>query len=67
MTDDLIEAVARALCRHEFDDEKHPEYFMEYARAAIRVVAPLVLDMAADEVDDAEYAGFVRKLKERFQ
>jgi ABC-type molybdenum transport system ATPase subunit/photorepair protein PhrA len=37
------------------------------ARAAIRAAAPLILDMAADVVDDAEYAGFVRQLKERFQ
>jgi len=39
----------------------------EVARAAIRAVAPMILDMAADVVDDAEYAGFVRQLKERFQ
>jgi hypothetical protein len=39
----------------------------EVARAAIRAAAPLILDMAADVVDDAEYAGFVRQLKERFQ
>ena len=39
----------------------------EVARAAIRAAAPLILDMAVDVVDDAEYAGFVRQLKERFQ
>lgn len=71
MTDDLIEAVARAMCRHEFDDEKHPEYFMEYARAAIRAAAPLILDMAADEVAGSrnEVAAVcnINILKERFQ
>jgi pyruvate/2-oxoglutarate dehydrogenase complex dihydrolipoamide acyltransferase (E2) component len=68
MTDDMIEAVARAISNLHYgwirDNWKawEPE-----AEAAIRAAAPLILDMAADVVDDAEYAGFVRQLKERFQ
>jgi hypothetical protein len=82
MTDDLIEAVARAIFEVHFADTSEaqkmknndwgrPSPLMDMvlneARAAIRAVAPMILDMAADVVDDAEYAGFVRQLKERFQ
>ncbi len=65
MTDDLIEAVARAI--GDSADEMHVSQLRLAAQAAIRAAAPLILDMAADVVDDAEYAGFVRQLKERFQ
>jgi hypothetical protein len=77
VTDDLIEAVARAICcdcepcAGENCDDCNKCNAMENwsgeATAAIRAAAPLILDMAADVVDDAEYAGFVRQLKERFK
>jgi hypothetical protein len=78
MTDDMIEAVARALCQNALEGKQCPcaergvfncadAYPGYQAHAAIRAAAPLILDMAADVVDDAEYAGFVRQLKERFQ
>jgi hypothetical protein len=77
VTDDLIKAVARAICRqpgslcvgfcHAVRCKEAIERHGDDARAAIRAAAPMILDMAADVVDDAEYAGFVRQLKERFQ
>jgi len=92
VTDDMIEAVARAICAgiglRSWDDvpadrgdlrnrirngegyDVNEPTRMDYrdgAQDAIRAATPLILDMAADVVDDAEYAGFVRQLKERFQ
>ena len=78
MTDDMIEAVARAISNRHYgwirDNWKawEPE-----AEAAIRAAAPLILDMAAekadsfiedDPLDTAEgISSAIRQLKERFQ
>jgi hypothetical protein len=70
VTDDMIEAVMRAFYPElmlSIDDPACQQAMREAAQDAIRAVAPMILDMAADVVDDAEYAGFVRQLKERFQ
>ena len=92
MTDDMIEAVAQAICAEigprlwddvpadrgdlryrvrsgkEYDvNEPTRMEYLNAAQEAIRAAAPMILNMAADVVDDAEYAGFVRQLKERFQ
>jgi len=81
MTDDLIEAVARALRREEQANWNIElgldEDVVDLSRVAIRAAAPLILDMAADE---AQTCGFtdreslrnsisyaIRQLKERFQ
>ena len=74
MTDEMIEAVARAISNRHYgwirDNWKawEPE-----AEAAIRAAAPMILDMAADEIDhrygviSQDNASKVRQLKERFQ
>ena len=64
MTDDLIEAVARAI-DHELTYlvergtlacDLTTEEQSQVARAAIRAAAPLILDMAADLIDGHEVA-----------
>ena len=75
MTDDLIEAVARAI--GDSADEMHVSQLRLAAQAAIRAAAPLILDMAAekadsfiedDPLDTAEgISSAIRQLKERFQ
>ena len=81
MTDDLIEAVAMALAGQENINEVPwkecsewlRELYRDDARAAIRAAAPMILDMAAEEVmssiwaEDHEAADNIRQLKERFQ
>lgn len=59
MTDDMIEAVARAICESTETDifdvlSKRSiirAAYMQQARAAIRAAAPLILDMAAGECE----------------
>jgi len=53
MTDDLIEAVARAI--GDSADEMHVSQLRLAARAAIRAAAPLILDMAADHLGKLAY------------
>ena len=73
MTDDLIETVARAI--GDSADEMHVSQLRLAARAAIRVAAPLILDMAADVAEKnihnffnrADTVEVIRQLKERFQ
>lgn len=82
MTDDLIEAVARAMCERvvgqgassmvtgqRVENEWH--LWINDARAAIRAAAPLILDMAEQAVAETPAGGDVdlaiRQLKEGFQ
>jgi len=53
MTDDLIEAVARAI--GDSADEMHVSQLKLAARAAIRAAAPLILDMAAGVVERQKF------------
>ena len=74
MTDDMIEAVARAISNRHYgwirDNWKawEPE-----AEAAIRAAAPLILDMVCAHVqenyafDKRQLVPDIRQLKERFQ
>ena len=50
VTDDLIEAVARAI--GDSADEMHVSQLRLAAQAAIRAAAPLILDMAAEHCRD---------------
>ena len=50
MTDELIEAVAKAIAAVEYGDgnDQPFEPFKAHARAAIRVIAPAVLEQASE-------------------
>ena len=65
MTDELIEAVAKAIADvTDFDGDRMASRYADselrdVARAAIRVIAPAVLEQAAKEADDrgCEFTG----------
>ncbi len=84
MNNELVEAVARAMCRErhpcwsivgeifERDHDGQATEFRDYARAAIALIRPAVLEEAADAVgevgDCAEaqaYMNAIRALKDK--
>ena len=76
--DEMIEAVARALCKLANGDRIDPDEkwngqpwwaaFIDDARAAIRVIAPAVLDEAAEEASIAwDAVAAIRTMKTRYE
>lgn len=66
MTNEAIEAAARAMCEASpFDDDKPSDYYAE-VRAAVPALmeegARLALEAAAEVVDDREFHAFIRAL-----
>lgn len=74
MTDDLIEAVARAIEKQHYGWERgNSEQWKQEAEAAIRAAAPMILDMVCAHIqenyafDKRQLVPDIRQLKERFQ